>query len=248
MFGRSGGRIGSMAITDKRDAEQAVSTSPAPHTALLEEFPPSPAVKAFRRRLREQVDHAAARRDTAGLKKLDREIRTLAEIRRRPERRRQIDRLPHVAPASSETVIRHAAGPGRPGWGRRRVPSARRVGWSGPAREHAPLQYPHGDPPTGWETRRHETTINQPDSKSTLEQLARVRALERAWAEVAAAEAEAEESRNRCVGFPVKDTLKARLYAAMEARQIGAGRHAAGLPCGRSVLYIYSHSPSGPLA
>ncbi len=144
------------------------------------------AIQGIRRELLSQIDTAAARQDVKALKKLYREIRTLAES---VGVGRRANRSPcYVAPESSETVIRHAAGPGLPGWGRRRGVSTRRVGWSGPAREHAPLQYPYGEPPTGWDTRRHDATTTMPESKLSPVNLARIQAFRREQAEIRAAE------------------------------------------------------------
>jgi hypothetical protein len=149
--------------------------------ALLEILPGTPGVRATRSGLLRAADAAMARNDVAELTKLHREVKLLAESLR------HVGAPPGATPAGP-LIRRAAAGPGLPGWGQ---PARRSASWR---REHAPIQYPYGDPPTGWDTRLHDSTTTVPDSRSSPDDLARIRAWRRSMAERAAAEAEAEQA------------------------------------------------------
>jgi len=122
--------------------------------SLLEQLPPSPAIVALRRELQAQIERAVVQRDTAALEKLYREIQALARSLG-VGRNGQISTVNRIEQAPTAKLVKHNPGPGLPGWGRRAT--SRRVGYSGPAREHAPLRYPHGDPPV---SRNHGLHVN----------------------------------------------------------------------------------------
>jgi hypothetical protein len=148
---------------------------------LLETLSGTPGIRAVRGALLRAADAAIARNDVATLEKLLREAKILIG---------SLPRGVQTPPATTEPVVeRRDAGPGLSGWGRPR----RSVGTSW-RREHAPIQYPYGEPPAGWDTRLHDITTTVPDSRCSPDDLARIRAWRRSMAERAAAEAEAEHA------------------------------------------------------
>ena len=140
--------------------------------ALLEEVPSTSSARAMRTALLRSADAALARNDLAELRKLRREVTVLLGALRRSAKAGQIAEPPTV---QNTLQVPFSAGPEVPQlrWPRRHSVSS---SWRRP---YAPVQYPCGDPPTGWETRLHETTTSMPDSKSSAESLARLNALRR---------------------------------------------------------------------
>jgi hypothetical protein len=154
-------------------------------TALLEELPPSAGILATRMALLRATDAALARVEVAALKKLDRETKLLLQAMRRSPN--ALDPAARRATTTAPTVAAQAK-PSAP-------PSGRSSRWRN--REHAPIRYPYGEPPHGWETRLHDTIESMPDSKSSAECLARLNALRRSRAEQRAEEAEARQCRGQ---------------------------------------------------
>jgi hypothetical protein len=162
--------------TDKQQASvlhQRIST-------LLEELPPSAGICVTRTAILRSADAALASADVAVLKKLHREAKVLLQAIRRSA-------PSDVAAAQTITApppVEFQAGRPRP----RRVHSAR---WRN--REHAPIRYPYGKPPHGSDTRLHDTIESMPDSKSSAECLARLKALRRSRIEQHAEELESRQ-------------------------------------------------------
>ena len=156
-------------------------------TRLLEALPIGSEVEGVRAAVWRLSDAARARHDLVQLNKLYREAKLLSESMRRSAKSTQ-DVL--HADAEAKPLRRIETGPGLPAGSRQ----ARRTSSSW-RRPHAPIQYPYGDPPTGWDTRSHDTTVSTSDSKSSPEQLARLNAFRRS--RVAAQEAE-DAPRRQC--------------------------------------------------
>ena len=148
--------------------------------ALLEELPPSAGIRVTRTAILRSADAALASADVAVLKKLHREAKFLLQGMRRSAPSDVAAAQTITAPPPVEL---QAARP-RP----RRVRSSR---WR--KREHAPIRYPYGEAPHGWETKLHDTSESMPDSKSSAECLARLNALRRSRAEQRAEESEARQ-------------------------------------------------------
>ena len=109
-------------------------------TALLVALPSSPAVKGLRQVLRHRANSALAHGDVIALEHVFREAQILLRSLTNTTTGFQVVRRPPVQP--TEPVVRREAGPGKPG--SKYAPGR----WSPQSRvrEHAPIQYPYGDP------------------------------------------------------------------------------------------------------
>jgi hypothetical protein len=138
------------------------------------------AIRVTRTAILGAADVALARNDIATLEKLLRETKILVA---------SLQRGDQPAPGTEEPVTTsREVGPGLPGWGQPRRSVA--APWRRP---QAPIQYPYGDPPSGWDTHLDDTTISMPESKCSSEDLRRLHSWRRTGAEHAAAAAEAEQ-------------------------------------------------------
>ena len=149
-------------------------------TALLEELPPSAGILTTRTAVLRSADAALTRLDVSALQKLHREAKLLLEAMRRS--------VPSDVAAPHAVAAPPAVELQAPRPGPRRHYSSR---WR--KREQAPIRYPYGEPPHGWETRLHDTIESMPDSKSSAESLARLKAHRRSRTEQHAEEAEARQ-------------------------------------------------------
>lgn len=153
--------------------------------ASLEELPPSAGVLGTRTAVLRAADAALARLEVPVLQKLCREAKVLVQAMRRSakplgaERRRATKIPPTLGAKVAHTVPR----------------SGRSSSWRKP--EHAPIRYPYGEAPHGWDTRLHDTIESMPDSKSSAECLAKWKASRRSRAEQRGEEAEARQRHGR---------------------------------------------------
>jgi hypothetical protein len=139
-------------------------------TGLLEELPPSTGIRVTRTAILRSADAALAATDLGVLRKLDREAKVLAQAMRQSGG-------PRDAAASPTSNTPRALGVGLGPSAPRSTRSSR---WRN--REHAPIRYPYGKPPHGWDTRLHDTIESMPDSKSSAASLARLNAYRRSRA------------------------------------------------------------------
>lgn len=148
--------------------------------ALLEELPSPSSACVTRSALLRAAEIALARNDWSESQKLFREAKLLVDALRRSRE----ERSSSVGISDAARVRSHSGlGVGHCGKSKSRPSSWRRP--------HAPIQYPYGEPPTGWDTRLHDSTISMPDSRLSTDCVARLRAFRRALALAQAEEAEA---------------------------------------------------------
>lgn len=172
-----------MPAMHKPDGKQRAFALHQRVTALLEELPSSAGARTTQMAVLQRADAARAHVDVPALQKLHRQAKILVQAMHRPAN------CVNDAAASRTTTSPAVGGETRLA---RSVPSSP---WR--KREHAPIRYPFGEPPHGWDTRLHDTIESMPDSKCSADCLARLIALRRSRAEPRAAEADARQCHGR---------------------------------------------------